>query len=82
MNRPSAILALTALVSLPATQTPAADRPNVVFIIADDLGYADCGFNGGTQIKTPHLDKLAGAGTVLESFYVQPLCSQRPAARG
>lgn len=55
-------------------------RPNIVFFMADDLGYADCGFNGGRQLKTPHLDKLARAGTVLESFYVQPVCSPTRAA--
>lgn len=51
------------------------DRPNIVFLLADDLGYADCGFNGGTEIATPHLDALAADGVVLESFYVQPVCS-------
>ncbi|MEZ6066456.1 MAG: sulfatase-like hydrolase/transferase [Planctomycetaceae bacterium] len=58
----------------------AAERPNVVFLLADDLGYADCGFNGGTEIRTPHLDKLAAAGAVLEDFYVQPVCSPTRAA--
>ncbi|MBN1442371.1 MAG: arylsulfatase [Planctomycetes bacterium] len=58
----------------------AAEKPNILFILADDLGFADPGFNGGTQIKTPHLDKLARAGTVFESFYVQPVCSPTRAA--
>lgn len=52
-----------------------ATKPNVVFFLIDDLGYADCGFNGGKDIKTPHIDKLAKAGTVLEAHYVQPVCS-------
>lgn len=55
-------------------------KPNIVVIVADDLGYADCGFGGGKEIATPHLDKLAAAGTVLESFYVQPVCSPTRAA--
>ncbi|MFO0847568.1 MAG: arylsulfatase [Gemmataceae bacterium] len=59
---------------------PAADRPNVVLILADDLGRNDCGFMGGTQIKTPHLDRLAKAGAVLDAFYVQPVCSPTRAA--
>ena len=39
------------------------------------MGYADAGFNGGTQIQTPYLNALAREGTVLRSFYVQPVCS-------
>ncbi|HUR54390.1 MAG TPA: arylsulfatase [Gemmataceae bacterium] len=58
----------------------AESRPNVVFILADDLGRHDCGFMGGAQIKTPHLDKLAAAGTKLDAFYVQPVCSPTRAA--
>lgn len=58
----------------------AAPRPHIVFILADDLGYADPGFNGGVEIRTPHLDALAQAGTVLKSFYVQPVCSPTRAA--
>ena len=50
-------------------------RPNILFILADDLGYADVGFTGGKEIKTPNLDRLAAAGARLDSFYVQPLCS-------
>ena len=57
-----------------------ATKPNVVLILADDLGRNDCGFMGGTQIKTPHLDKLAKAGTILDAFYVQPVCSPTRAA--
>jgi len=60
-------------------QSPAAEsaqeKPNIVYILADDMGYADPGFNGGRDIKTPNLDKLAREGSVLESFYVQPVCS-------
>ena len=50
-------------------------RPNILFILADDLGYADVGFTGGKDIKTPNIDTLAGAGARLEAFYVQPVCS-------
>lgn len=59
---------------------PAASKPNIVFILMDDLGYADCGFSGGKEIKTPNLDKLASCGAVLESLYVQPVCSPTRAA--
>ncbi|MEJ7637289.1 MAG: arylsulfatase [Singulisphaera sp.] len=54
-------------------------RPNVVLIVADDLGWADVGWHG-KEIKTPHLDKLAAAGAKLEQFYVQPVCSPTRAA--
>jgi arylsulfatase A-like enzyme len=56
-----------------------APRPNVVLILADDLGWADVGWHGD-QIKTPHLDRLAAAGARLEQFYVQPVCSPTRAA--
>jgi arylsulfatase A-like enzyme len=43
--------------------------PNVVLILADDLGWGDVGFNGRTEWSTPNLDKLAGRGTVFRRFY-------------
>src|SRR6187399_2466903 len=54
-------------------------RPNIVLIVADDLGWADVGWHG-KEIKTPHLDGLAAAGAKLEQFYVQPVCSPTRAA--
>ncbi len=50
-------------------------RPNIVYIMADDLGYADVGFMGSKEIHTPHLDRLARGGAILDAFYVQPVCS-------
>jgi len=55
--------------------TQAARQPNIVFLLIDDLGYADCGFNGGKEIKTPNIDRLAKSGTIIDSHYVQPVCS-------
>lgn len=60
---------------LPWLASAATQRPDIVFLLIDDLGYADCGFNGGKQIRTPNIDRLAKAGTVLEHLYVQPVCS-------
>lgn len=57
-----------------------APRPNVVFLLIDDLGRADCGFMGGKEIRTPNIDKLAARGTILDQFYVQPVCSPTRAA--
>ncbi len=50
-------------------------QPNIVFLLVDDMGYAECGFNGGKEIKTPKIDQLAKDGAVLENNYVQPVCS-------
>src|ERR1700704_4041958 len=53
-----------------------ADRPNIIFIVADDLGYADVGFHGCRDIPTPHLDTLAASGVRFTSGYVSgPYCS-------
>jgi arylsulfatase A-like enzyme len=57
-----------------------APRPNIVYLLADDLGYGDVGFNGGREIATPHVDRLAASGARLEQFYVQPVCSPTRAA--
>lgn len=52
------------------------DRPNLVLIVADDLGYGDLGCFGGSKAKTPHLDRLAAGGMRLTAFHVsQAVCS-------
>lgn len=58
----------------------AAEKPNIILIVADDLGREDCGFMGGKVIQTPHLDKLAAKGSILDAHYVQPVCSPTRAA--
>ncbi len=55
-------------------------KPNIVVIVADDLGFADVGFNGAEDVLTPHIDDLAAAGTRFESLYVQPFCTPTRAA--
>src|ERR1700752_5537078 len=57
-----------------------ADKPNIVHIVADDLGWKDIGFNGATDIKTPNIDNLAAQGAKLRQFYVQPMCTPTRAA--
>lgn len=48
--------------------------PNIVFVLADDLGYNDVSYHG-SEIQTPNLDKLALGGVRLENYYVQQVCS-------
>ena len=52
----------------------AASRPNFIFIMADDLGWADVAFHGGNA-PTPNLDRLAADGVELTQHYVCPVCS-------
>lgn len=49
-------------------------RPNILIIVADDLGYQDVGFNGATT-PTPNIDRIARSGMVLDHFYASALCS-------
>src|SRR6185436_319046 len=61
--------------ALTAADTPA-NRPNFIFILADDLGWSDLGSYGHPQIKTPNLDRLAKEGTLFTQFYVNgSVCS-------
>jgi arylsulfatase A-like enzyme len=54
-------------------------RPNVLLVLADDLGYSDIGVFGG-EIPTPNLDRLAGEGRILTNHYANPTCSPTRAA--
>lgn len=68
--------ALTFSLSLTVSSLNAQEKPNVILMMADDLGWADVGFNGGVTIKTPELDAMARAGMVFERFYAAaPVCS-------
>lgn len=49
--------------------------PHVLFVLVDDVGYADVGFTGGTAIPTPTLDRLASEGLVLQNYYTHPVCT-------
>jgi arylsulfatase len=67
----TALLALTALFSLHAA---AQDRPNILLIVADDMGYTDVGAYGG-EISTPNIDALAGEGILFTRFHTAPVCA-------
>ncbi len=73
--RPLLILCLAA-VSVVAFAAPAPARPNILFIVGDDMGYADIGVHGCKDIPTPHLDALAASGVRFTNGYVSgPYCS-------
>ncbi len=65
-----AVLVLLCCMCLPA----AAENPNIVIIVADDLGWRDVSYHGG-EIRTPAIDRLAKQGAQLDRFYVAPVCS-------
>jgi arylsulfatase A len=75
-------IALGALAGVAAAQTPAGSpRPNIVLILADDLGYGDLGSYGHPTIRTPRLDRLAQQGVRLTSYYSgSALCTPARAA--
>jgi arylsulfatase len=73
------------LLALPllSSEAPAQERPNVVFILADNVGYGDLGPYGGGQLRgfpTPRADQLAREGLRLTQFLVEPACSPSRAA--
>jgi arylsulfatase A len=56
------------------SKTDAADRPNIVLILADDVGREVLGCYGGTSYPTPNIDRLAAGGIRFEHFYTMPVC--------
>ncbi len=68
-----------ALVVVPLTTEAADTKPNILYIVADDLGWKDVGFHG-SDIRTPNIDKLAEGGARFDQFYAQPMCTPTRAA--
>lgn len=81
MSKLSKIYGLAALTASAVSISPAqaAKQPNIVYIVADDLGWKDVGFQG-SDIKTPNLDKLAQQGVRFTEFYAQPMSTPTRAA--
>jgi arylsulfatase A-like enzyme len=74
-------LAITlTLVLLSIQSASCIEKPNIVFILADDQGYGDLGSYGSEVIHTPNIDRLAEEGMKFESFYVHNRCSPTRAA--
>ncbi|GAA4898609.1 sulfatase-like hydrolase/transferase [Ferrimonas pelagia] len=68
-------IATTLLGTSAMAQAEERDHLNFVWIVADDLGYGDTGFNGSTEILTPYMDQIAEAGVVMSTAYVSaPVC--------
>ncbi|MGK0480327.1 MAG: arylsulfatase A-like enzyme [Planctomycetota bacterium] len=83
---PSILAPTVAVVALFCVSSPAkgalqeAVPPNILLLMADDLGYADLGCYGAPLIATPRIDAMAASGVRLTSFYAQPTCSPTRAA--
>ncbi len=76
-----AVLASLCVEGRVAGETPPRGRPNIVIILADDLGYGDLGCFGAKDIRTPHLDRMAAEGTRFTDFsVVAALCTPSRAA--
>jgi len=52
-----------------------APRPNIVVLLSDDMGWEQVGFNGGKEVPTPNIDRIAHDGVKMSQFYVQPVCT-------
>jgi len=76
----AALVCSLALLGAVAPAHAQGKKPDIVHIVADDLGWKDVGFNGCTDIKTPNIDALAAGGAKFSQFYTQPMCTQTRAA--
>jgi arylsulfatase A-like enzyme len=74
LRRACAVLFAAALIASPAAAQETAQRPNIVLIVADDVGFTDLGAYGG-EARTPNIDALAQRGAQFSRYYTSPLCS-------
>ena len=81
MIRSTALLVVGACLAAAASSTSAADAPNILIVLCDDLGYGDLACYGDPELITPHIDRFASEGLKLTSCYsAAPNCS--PARTG
>lgn len=69
----------TLVLATMCTPAIAKKQPHILFLLADDLGFGDLGYTG-SDIKTPVIDNLAKAGTIMGHYYVMQCCSPTRAA--
>ncbi|MFO7907688.1 MAG: sulfatase family protein [Planctomycetota bacterium] len=74
------LLAVFHVPAMPATENDGGSRSNFIIIFADDQGYGDVGCFGATDVRTPHIDRMAEEGIMLTNFYAQPVCGPSRAA--
>ena len=67
------LFSVAALTLAKPAAVAAVKKPNIVIIVADDLGWADVGYHG-SNIETPHIDRIIAEGIQIERFYATPLC--------
>ena len=79
MKFPRILLAALLLTGTAQAADEPAPRPNIIYIMADDLGWKDVGYHG-SDIRTPNLDQLAATGVRMEQFYAQSMCTPTRAA--
>ena len=72
--------AISTAVANTVVANPSGTRPNIVFILADDMGWNQPGFNGGKDARTPNMDRLANEGMRLNEFYTHSVCAPTRAA--
>ena len=71
-----AVVALSRLGLAAEPAAPVAGRPNVIFILADDVGWGDLGCYGARKIRTPNLDRMAREGSrFTDAHATEPVCS-------
>ena len=68
------MLFITVLIYFTKITLQRSEQPNIILIVADDLGYNDVSWHNPDMV-TPHLDALATEGVILEQSYVQPICT-------
>ena len=74
------LLVLLLLLSAPAASVQAAPRPNIIFIMADDLGWTDIGCMGTRYYETPNIARLSRQGMIMRSYYTCQNCAPTRAA--